>query len=831
MVKSIYLKVRPQKLDLSVLAQIFNQLNRLKRISGPNAGITNSSDKAWYLKRHHQFVPVKLAEGELGDFVKKYELNLNDLKTVKGGNQLDLQALAEASYQELDNTKSFVFPASRVKAEPNQTLEESILNTIHEMEEDPNNSIAVDQAEHEEDELFDISEAVQVNAGARARGFSFLDKQNESVSNISRSLLDTGELDSAFYDPPVIKPRTDIPDSKSNSVERSSSETRTEVPVMPVKTNLQLKLDASQAIPTWKKGSSLEAISMINSYQKVFPRKIFVYGQKEYKISELKTYCIGIQTVTIGGKGHNLPVYVDTQVGVRKRHFPQGISRHRPRRSSYRGKRSTWDYITSGWIFSSKYFDDALKHEHDLEASDITLVKDALQKDTKILLSLQADKTEKDNFQKSVCSLTDTISKKIILDEFNSAQQTLLLKAESLLRQCSSGLVPDILTNEHLRKLCASVSESEYCLGHEVRALFRCETIQPSISVENVGVNLELELSIPIEEHYESSFIHSIGVPFRSNAIDVQRNVSSLIQKNKPLKSEPEPRSNDINEALKQIFKKLSEKRKKREIVNSYHFLKVKNLPEILVTHERDMLAFDKTDCRYDPRSQFLTCDYSLVKQSEIECIKSMTLGNVNRIEHFCEIDLISSNYPCDNIVVDGIGYLVSTHVDIPIQATSNSKVFISQNVLNTCKKVCAILISGDQKSFSCGNRNFILEPSQTDEVNFAATQIDNIDLRKLGLTRKHDIRQLELSGFDLLDSSLTEHDVSRIATISGTFSLIGMCFVILIFVIRFWSCIYTKAKSCYSRCCKRTVKVEQIPFIGTDRLTRSRKLNSRYTK
>ena len=168
------------------------------------------------------------------------------------------QALAEASYQELDNTKSFVFPDSRVKAEPNQTLEESILNTIHEMEEDPNNSIAVDKAEHEEDELFDISEAVQVNAGARSRGFSFLDRQNESVSNISRSLLDTGELDSAFYDPPVINPRTDIPDSKSNSVKKNSSETRAEVPVMPVKTNLQLKLDASQAIPTWKKGSSLE---------------------------------------------------------------------------------------------------------------------------------------------------------------------------------------------------------------------------------------------------------------------------------------------------------------------------------------------------------------------------------------------------------------------------------------------------------------------------------------------------------------------------------------------------------------------------------------------
>ena len=132
------------------------------------------------------------------------------------------------------------------------------------MEEDPNNSIAVDKAEHEEEELFDISEAVQVNAGARSRGFSFLDRQNESVSNISRSLLDTGELDSAFYDPPVLRPRTDIPDSKSGSSEKNSSEQRTDVPVMMTgktgtsKASLQLKLDASQAIPTWKKGSSLE---------------------------------------------------------------------------------------------------------------------------------------------------------------------------------------------------------------------------------------------------------------------------------------------------------------------------------------------------------------------------------------------------------------------------------------------------------------------------------------------------------------------------------------------------------------------------------------------
>ena len=36
---------------------------------------------------------------------------------MKGGNTIDLEALSEAFYQELDNIKSCVFPASRIKTE------------------------------------------------------------------------------------------------------------------------------------------------------------------------------------------------------------------------------------------------------------------------------------------------------------------------------------------------------------------------------------------------------------------------------------------------------------------------------------------------------------------------------------------------------------------------------------------------------------------------------------------------------------------------------------------------------------------------------------------
>ena len=69
------------------------------------------------------------------------------------------------------------------------------------MERDHNNSRVVDNDEH--DDTIDVSEAAVIKS-TRSRGFSFLAKQNESDMNLSRSLLDTGELDSAFYEPPTI---------------------------------------------------------------------------------------------------------------------------------------------------------------------------------------------------------------------------------------------------------------------------------------------------------------------------------------------------------------------------------------------------------------------------------------------------------------------------------------------------------------------------------------------------------------------------------------------------------------------------------------------------
>ena len=89
------------------------------------------------------------------------------------------------------------------------------------MEGDCNDSRIVDRQKY--NDTIDVTDATPLNT-TRSRGFSFLDRPNQSDLNLSRSLLDTGELDSAFYG---------------------------KVPVMSsgLPTLLKLKLDASQSIP------------------------------------------------------------------------------------------------------------------------------------------------------------------------------------------------------------------------------------------------------------------------------------------------------------------------------------------------------------------------------------------------------------------------------------------------------------------------------------------------------------------------------------------------------------------------------------------------------
>ena len=121
------------------------------------------------------------------------------------------------------------------------------------MKGDCNDSRIVDRQKY--NDTIDVTDATPLNT-TRSRGFSFLDRPNQSDLNLSRSLLDTGELDSAFYGPTTSKPRKDIKEPKSNSETRGSMSEGGKVPVMT--SGLQLKLDASQSIPSWKRSSNAE---------------------------------------------------------------------------------------------------------------------------------------------------------------------------------------------------------------------------------------------------------------------------------------------------------------------------------------------------------------------------------------------------------------------------------------------------------------------------------------------------------------------------------------------------------------------------------------------
>ena len=244
MVRGIYLQVRPQKLSNSVLEQVYNSLQKHKRLPSNHKFYVNQSEKVWYLNTYKEFVPIRLEEGDLSNFIEKFSLNLNDIKNVKGGTQVDLQALSDASFSELDNTnQSFIFPASRIKQDPNKTLEQSILATIDEMDSDPR-PIAEDNPANESINVIEAAEITPLESKEEYQ-------RPAQISNfsLSSSLLDTGIQDSFFQRYPD-RPKAPTTTTYQPSANRESKE----VPVM----NATLKLDATQAIPTWQKGNTTE---------------------------------------------------------------------------------------------------------------------------------------------------------------------------------------------------------------------------------------------------------------------------------------------------------------------------------------------------------------------------------------------------------------------------------------------------------------------------------------------------------------------------------------------------------------------------------------------
>ena len=543
------------------------------------------------------------------------------------------------------------------------------------------------------------------------------------------------------------------------------------------------------------KDALVHSMTTINRHELQNPEKVYTFSHGKRTAKELSNYCVALIEVTIDGKKEQVGSYTDATGDAAK-----FLPRPRNRRNASdlpddhadtpvrRTRRSNWEYYTSGGWFTSSYIDGEVQKAKDIFEADAAELRAAVTKNSKILLTLQADVKERELMKNAICADAKGLSEALVLAELRSSQNKLEFKSELILRSCSAGIIPDQVDNTVLTKLCAARSNSRHCYGTGVRSLFSCQLDKPLISMDVVGIAMALVMGIPIEEEYKAYQIYAIGVPFSSGAVDTSTNLT-VAEASKPAKQEaPTMNQKAVEQIMIDLFKGIGskmEERQKRETATTNHFLKVDSVPFIMIEFEGDIITFNEKSCKKTPFGYQI--DYSDNDVRNSECIKAIVDSAATRISHFCSISLESGNYDC---LVQRIrsGYFVSTKSPIPINEVHAKHSVFNNQVNQLCSMVCIITIAENQKEFSCGKRTYSV--SSAPDVNIRLNNIKIKEIKLAELTaRKSETSDLVKSGFDFLDRQLSVKQVHQAGTISMGVSLLILLSILICTVKKSWRC------------------------------------------
>ena len=519
-----------------------------------------------------------------------------------------------------------------------------------------------------------------------------------------------------------------------------------------------------------------ESLSVLNRQDIRFPNRIHKFNHGNVPANRVNNYCIALLWVEIDGKRVEVGGFTDSKElddsgPTTRAERSAGSDKNSSGQTHTRQRRSNWQYYTSGGWFTSNYIDNQISQVKDIETADTNALKLAVEKNSRVLLTLQADRQEKEHLRQAICSASEHLSEELVLAELKSSQSKLEFKSELMLRSCSSQIVPDQIASSLLTKLCTSQSNSPHCYGKAVRSIFSCKLTKPLISMDVVGVAMILTMHIPLDEQYKSFRLHSIGVPYRSNAIDVQRNISDP-----PIKTETVTVKNnpDVEEALRHIFNKIGQSRQRREIVTTHHFLRVTSLPDIVISYENDLVSFMDSDCTTTPFG--LIADYSNNMVEDDECVKSIFTSSEQRISHYCSIRLESSTHHCQVRHISDIGYLVSTSDTILVSDITVGRKSVFNNKIDTsCKNdVCVVTVGKAAKRFKCGRRMYRVGSHDQIKINVQNAKLSKIDISALTI-RKSDRSEMILTGFNAIDQIpvLNKELIAKTGTISTLLTLL----------------------------------------------------------
>ena len=526
-------------------------------------------------------------------------------------------------------------------------------------------------------------------------------------------------------------------------------------------------------------------IAMMARHELTDPSRVHKMGHGDIKQNRVNNYCVAVLSAEIKGVKSTIGGYTDVK-GEAAKNLPIQTRRRRGTRS----RRSTWEYYASGGFWTSQYIDNQIKKVQDVAEADNREIREALKKNSQTLLTLQADHKERERLQTAVCSTTEQLSKELILSELREAHSRLEFKADAILRTCANGEIPDQVDNSILTKICSSLTDSKFCFGNAVRSLFRCKLDKPLITMKVIGIATILTMHIPISEDYSAFQFHTIGVPYSSDALISTTNITNGPKVEVSEDTKISEKSN-LDEVFKDFLDGLKDElqRSRRELVTTHHFLELKSVPDIVVRFNGDYISFSESSFIHTPWAKIV--DYSQNIAENNECIHAIMISSVERIGHFCQLKLISSNYPCLVRNLGEIGYLVSSEEKTVVNEVTEKSisVFSSQQQEQCNTQVCIIPVGPSKKSFFCGKRQFFVGQHEDVDVNIEEAEIKSIDLTSLQ-KRKSDLNDMLFTGFKTLDKTPLTREFLRKTTTVGTiitliFSLFVMCTVLRIGLIK----------------------------------------------
>ena len=517
------------------------------------------------------------------------------------------------------------------------------------------------------------------------------------------------------------------------------------------------------------------SLSIINRHEAYFPDRTHDLGfgrnmMKDIPVSRIQNYCLALMSVTIDGAKHEVGRFSDLE-GADAMNLP--IARRRRANSpGSRKRRSNWQYYAQGGFLTSTYIDGQIQEVKNIMTADSTTLRQAVEKNSRVLLTLKADKKEHEQLKAAVCSSVEHLSEALFMSELRNTQGQLEFKSEMILRSCAANMVPDQIETDILTKLCQARSDSHKCYGKVVRSLFSCTLTKPLITTTKVGIAFTLTMQVPINEMYKAYRIHAIGVAFRNNAVDIKVNYTEpkTTQRNENNQNIDQI---DLQIALKNLILG-NQTRHRREILNTFHYLRLKDLPDIAIEFNGDLISFRESSCKTTPFG--ILVDYSQNAASDSECIKAIFHSIVPKISHYCKIALESSNYNCIVRNMGVNGYIISTSSIIDIQDISaGMKSVFNSKIGEKCEKsVCVVTVGQYEKKFQCGSRAYTIGAQPEEIIKVKSQKLEKVQLQ--GFTaRKGETSDLLLSGFDILDAApISKKLLTRASTFSIVFSVLA---------------------------------------------------------